>query len=305
MKKRMTALLLALVMLMAGCTVFADETQHQPQKQATAKPAGTVNEGATSEGFTDVPEDSFYFEAVNWAVEEKITEGLTNTTFGPDAQCNRAQVVTFLWRLDGKPAASGENVFTDVEAGSWYEDAVLWAVENQVTNGMGEGIFMPTGICNRAQIVSFLWKYAGKPASDAEMPFTDVEEGSWYAEAVAWAVEKGITSGLTETTFGPSEPCNRAQIVTFLYRYDDKIQEQPDVTEPTEPQPTESQPTEPKPTEPKPTEPKPAEPKPTEPKPTEPKPTEPKPTEPEPTEPQPTEPPVTPPTEDPNMGEWA
>ena len=235
MKKRMTALLLALVMLMAGCTVFADETQHQSQKQAAAKPAGTVNEGATSEGFTDVPEDSFYFGAVNWAVE------------------------------------------------------------NQVTNGMGEGIFMPTGICNRAQIVSFLWKFAGKPASDAEMPFTDVEEGSWYAEAVAWAVEKGITSGLTETTFGPSEPCNRAQIVTFLYRYNDKIQEQPDVTEPTEPQPT----------EPKPTEPKPTEPKPTEPKPTEPKPTEPKPTEPKPTEPQPTEPPVTPPTEDPNMGEWA
>lgn len=210
MKKKLTAMLLALVMLLS----------------ATAS--------VSAAGFADVPEDAFYYDAVNWAVEEGITNGLTETAFGPGEKCNRAQVVTFLWRLDGMPAASGENTFSDVADGSWYADAVLWAVEQKVTDGMGVGIFQPDGTCSRAQIVTFLWKYAGRPASDAENPFTDVPEEGWYAEAVKWAVEMDITTGISATEFCPDQPCNRAQIVTFLYRYaqmDDSYDDDPNMGE--------------------------------------------------------------------------
>ena len=198
MKKRMTALLLALMLLLSNTGA------------ATA---------AQKDSFTDVPEGAYYYDAVNWAVENDITQGVGDGLFAPNTTCSRAQVVTFLWRLDGKPAASGKSTFTDVPKDAYYDDAVNWAVENDITQGTGDGQFQPVGTCSRAQIVTFLWRYAGKPASDAETPFTDVDEGSWYADAVAWAVEQGITTGQTETTFGPSQPCNRAQVVTFLHRY--------------------------------------------------------------------------------------
>ena len=281
MKKRFATLMLALVMLLAACSVNANETESAKTKADqgyAAVHAENGNEEMLSGAFDDVPEDSFYAKAVSWAVKEGITNGLTATTFGPDAQCNRAQVVTFLWRLAGQPAASGENIFTDVPESEWYADAVLWAVDQKITDGVGGGLFLPTGTCNRAQIVTFLWRYAGKSAADVENPFNDVPDDEWYADAVLWAVEKGITNGLTDNTFGPDQICNRAQIVTFLYRYDQSLTDVPDETLPTEPPVTE------------------------------PPVTEPPVTEPPVTEPPVTEPPVTDPeepTEDPNMGEWA
>ena len=170
--------------------------------------------------FTDVPVDAFYHDPVLWAVNMGITSGLSATEFGPNAPCNRAQVVTFLWRAAGSPKPSSDvNPFTDVAKGSFYEQAVLWAVENGITNGLTETTFGPDATCNRAQVVTFLHRAAG--GHDPEMmvnPFTDVEVGSFYEKAVIWAVERGITTGLTETTFGPDATCNRAQVVTFLYR---------------------------------------------------------------------------------------
>jgi len=170
--------------------------------------------------FLDVPAGSFYAEPVRWAVEAGITNGIADFTFGPNAACNRAQVVTFLWRAAGKPEPTGtENPFADVEKGSFYEKAVLWAVENGITNGSDATHFNPTGVCNRAQVVTFLHRAFGEPAvENAANPFTDVPADDWYTAPVLWAVENGITNGLSATEFGPNTSCNRAQIVTFLYR---------------------------------------------------------------------------------------
>ena len=292
MKKKVTALLLALILLLSvGSAACAAETDTVPTSvediagELSALAGDAALPIAASGAFADVADDAYYFDAVDWAVESGITEGMGDGLFAPDATCTRAQVVTFLWRLDGETLpTSGENSFTDVAAGSWYADAVLWAVEQKVTDGMGDGIFLPDGTCTRAQIVTFLWKYAGKPAADsAENPFTDVNGDDWYAEAVAWAVDRGITTGLTESTFGPEEPCTRAQIVTFLYRYANAEEETPPVTEPVETEPVETEPavTEPAETEPAVTEPTVTEPVVTEPTETEPSATEPMPSEPD------------------------
>ena len=170
--------------------------------------------------FTDVPEDSFYIDPVLWAVEKGITNGATETTFNPNGNCMRAHVVTFLWRAAGSPEpTSTNNPFVDVKETDFYYKAVLWAVENEITNGLDATHFGPTVDCNRAQVVTFLWRAMNKPApTEANHPFTDVVEGQFYYDAMLWAVENGITNGLTETTFGPNALCNRAQVVTFLYR---------------------------------------------------------------------------------------
>ena len=169
--------------------------------------------------FTDVPEEAFYCEPVIWAVENEITNGVSATEFGPGTVCNRAQVVTFLWRAAGspEPAAAG-NPFVDVQAGSFYEKAVLWAVEKGITTGTDATHFSPDAACNRATVVTFLYRAFGEPAADGENPFADVPADSWCAAPVIWAVEQGITSGMSATEFGPGTDCNRAQIVTFLYR---------------------------------------------------------------------------------------
>jgi len=169
--------------------------------------------------FDDVQPGSFYEAPVAWAVEEGITNGVSATEFGPDLVCNRAQVVTFLWRAAGSPVPAAEaHPFADVEAGSFYEKAVLWAVENGITNGLSSTEFGPDAPCNRAQVVTFLWRSMGCPPSDAENPFADVKAGDFYEKAVLWAVENGITNGLSAAEFGTNAACNRAQIVTFLYR---------------------------------------------------------------------------------------
>ena len=173
-----------------------------------------------AEPFTDVPAGSFFWEPVQWAVKNGITNGLTATAFGPTAQCNRAQVVTFLWRAAGSPDPQRiAHDFVDVPGGSFYEKAVLWALEHGITTGADATHFDPNGACNRAQAVTFLYRAFGSPAVAVEgVPFADVPAGSWYEAPVAWAVESGITNGLSAAEFGPDSTCNRAQVVTFLYR---------------------------------------------------------------------------------------
>ena len=170
--------------------------------------------------FTDVPEDSFYYEPVLWAVAGGITNGTSPTTFGPSEPCMRAQVVTFLWRAMGSPEPGAtENPFVDVCPTDFYYKSVLWALEQGITAGMDATHFGPTVSCNRAQVVTFLYRTMGSPEIEtANNPFVDVERGGFYEKAVLWAVEQGITNGLSTTAFGPSNLCNRAQIVTFLYR---------------------------------------------------------------------------------------
>ena len=143
MNKRLTVLLTALIFLLTMIILM---------------PMGNAVSATQTDSFTDVPADAFYYDAVNWAVEQNITQGMGAGQFQPNATCNRAQVVTFLWRLAGKPAAAGENIFADVETGSWYADAVLWAVDQKITDGMSAGLFQPDGTCNRAQIVTFLYR---------------------------------------------------------------------------------------------------------------------------------------------------
>ena len=169
--------------------------------------------------FTDVPAGAYYEEAVGWAVKEGITKGTSDSTFTPDGVCTRAQAVTFLWRAAGSPAAkAGSLPFADVKAGSYYDDAVRWAVENGVTVGTSATTFSPNATCSRAQIVTFLWRAQKSPAAGSANPFDDVADSAYYADAVQWAVQKDITKGTGATAFSPDANCIRAQIVTFLYR---------------------------------------------------------------------------------------
>ena len=169
--------------------------------------------------FTDVPKGSYYEEAVNWAVAQGITTGTTATTFSPNATCTRAQAVTFLWRAAGSPTPQSRAMpFTDVAEGSYYHDAVLWAVEQGITVGTSAATFSPDAKCTRAQIVTFLWRSQKSPVAGSVNPFTDVAADAYYADAVLWAVNEDITNGTSPTTFSPDADCTRAQIVTFIWR---------------------------------------------------------------------------------------
>ena len=169
--------------------------------------------------FVDVPEGSYYEEAVDWAVEKGITTGTGNNYFTPDGICTRAQAVTFLWRVAGSPTPKTEAMpFEDVLDGSYYYEAVLWAVENGITVGTSATTFSPELTCSRAHIVTFLWRAANSPSVKTANPFTDVAADAYYIDAVLWAVKHKITVGTTLSTFSPDEGCTRAQIVTFLYR---------------------------------------------------------------------------------------
>ena len=169
--------------------------------------------------FVDVATGSYYEDAVDWAVENGITKGTDDTHFSPDGICTRAQAVTFLWRTAGSPASKTSTMpFTDVPVGSYYYDAVLWAVENGITKGTSDTTFSPNMTCTRAQIVAFLWRSEKSPAAGTANPFADVKSTAYYAGAVLWAVKENITKGTTSTTFSPNADCTRAQIVTFLWR---------------------------------------------------------------------------------------
>jgi len=179
----------------------------------------TVTEDVPVNPFTDVPEDSFFLEPVLWAAEKDITKGVDATHFGPEQACSRAQVVAFLWRAAGFPEpVSAANPFSDVKESDFFYKAVLWAVEQGITSGVSADRFDPNAPCTRAQVVTFLWRAMGSRACDSEPAFADIQPGQYYSTAVAWALETGITSGLGGNLFGPETVCNRAQVVTFLYR---------------------------------------------------------------------------------------
>ena len=169
--------------------------------------------------FKDVPANAYYYEAVKWAQEKGITGGIGNGLFGPNDPCTRAQIVTFLWRAAGSPAPKNTGTaFGDVKPGSFYEQAVAWAVENGITSGTGDGKFSPDATCTRAQSVTFLYRASGSPAVSDKAEFSDVSTTAFYADAVAWAAKKGITTGIGGGLFGSDNDCTRGQIVTFLWR---------------------------------------------------------------------------------------
>mgnify|MGYP004461076051 FL=1 len=169
--------------------------------------------------FHDVTRFDYFYDAVKWAVDHDITSGTGRFTFSPNAACTRAQIVTFLWRAAGSPRpVSTVNPFTDVHYGDYFYQAVLWAVENGITMGTSATTFSPDATVTRAQVVTFLWRANGQPAA-WNSGFTDVSADAYYAKAVAWAVQNGITTGTGFGVFSPDAACTRAQIVTFLYRY--------------------------------------------------------------------------------------
>ena len=169
--------------------------------------------------FVDVATGGYYEDAVDWAVENGITKGTDDTHFSPDGICTRAQAVTFLWRAAGSPKPETRTMpFADIPAGSYYYDAVLWAVENGIAKGTSDTTFSPNMTCTRAQIVTFLWRSEKSPAAGTVNPFADVKSAAYYADAVLWAAKEDITRGTTNTTFSPDADCTRAQIVTFLWR---------------------------------------------------------------------------------------
>ena len=192
-------------------------------KYTFTMPASKVEINATfvkeveTSPFSDVSTSAYYYEAVKWAQEKGITGGIGNGLFGPNQPCTRAQIVTFLWRATGSPEPKAMSSFADVSTDAYYAKAVAWAVENGITTGTGDGKFSPDATCTRAQSVTFLFRAIGKLV-DSKAEFSDVLTDSYYANAVAWAVENGVTNGIGDGLFGPDNSCTRAQIVTFLYR---------------------------------------------------------------------------------------
>ena len=184
------------------------------KKTETITAAGTKR----TNPFKDVKLADYFCEPVLWAVEKEITNGMDATHFAPANGCTRGQVVTFLWRAAGKPKASGSNPFKDVKKADYFYDAVLWAVENGITNGMDATHFAPDSTCTRGQIVTFLYRAAGKPKVSGSNPFKDVKKTDYFYDAVLWAVKNEITNGMDATHFGPDSTCTRGQVVTFLYR---------------------------------------------------------------------------------------
>lgn len=170
--------------------------------------------------FADMPAgDNWAHNAIDWAILQNITSGTSLTTFSPDEDCTRAQIVTFLWRFCGSPEPEAvENPFTDVKEDAYYYKAVLWAVSQSITNGTSEDCFDPEGKCTRGQVVTFLWRLNDCVLESADSAFTDIAQDAYYADAVNWAVSREITNGTGDGKFSPEAPCTRAQVVTFLYR---------------------------------------------------------------------------------------
>ena len=189
-----------------------------PSGKVTVAGRFKVEQPAGKHPFTDIPSGAYYENAVIWAADKGITGGTSATTFSPNGICTRAQAVTFLWRAAGSPAPKSMNSFADVPADAYYAKAVAWAVENGITSGTGGGKFSPNATCTRAQIVTFLYRAAGSPAVSGGSVFSDVKADAYYADAVTWAANKGITGGIGNGLFGSDNNCTRAQIVTFIYR---------------------------------------------------------------------------------------
>ena len=200
-------------------TIYGYENSYGQEYAASIEVPFVALDG-TIEAFLDVPKECFYRQALGWALEENVTNGVSPDSFAPNRACTRAQVATFLWRAAGSPEPeSTEMPFVDVKTGSFYEKAVAWAVENGITNGVDRTHFGPDKTCTRGQVVTFLWRAAGCPEPEnTESAFRDLKKGGFYLDAVAWAVENEVTNGLSADTFGPDANCTRAQVVTFLHR---------------------------------------------------------------------------------------
>lgn len=191
-----------------------DDGEYSFTDNAAKKPAQSTTSTSTPV-FTDVSADAYYAEPVKWAVEKSITGGTTATTFSPNNTCSTAHILTFLWRANGSPESKAANPFTDIQEGAYYYGAALWAAEKGLVSGASFNANEP---CTRAKTMEFMWKAAGSPKASYDGRFADVTADADYAQAVAWAVENGVTGGTTATTFLPDTTCTRGQIVAFLYR---------------------------------------------------------------------------------------
>ena len=191
-----------------------------PGGPSDAEDPDDPGEKPSASKFTDVPATEYYYNAVNWAVENEIVAGTSATTFSPNQNCTRGQIVTFLWRAAGKPEPKTTvNPFTDVKSSEYYYKAVLWAFENNIVAGTSAATFSPNQNCTRGQIVTFLWRAAEKPEPKTTVnPFSDVKSSEYYYKAVLWAHENKIVAGTSADKFSPNSTCTRAQAVTFLYR---------------------------------------------------------------------------------------
>ena len=190
-------------------------------KSGVSVEASFVKSNTVQNVFEDITAEAYYYDAVLWAVNEGITNGIGTTVFGPNDPCTRAQMVAFLWRAAGSPEPVGEpHPFTDIPADAYYAKAVQWAYEKGITGGTGADTFSPDEACTRGQMAAFLWRNDGSQTpSGSTNIFTDVAADMYYAVAVSWAYEQKITNGTGTDTFSPDDPCTRAQMVTFLYRY--------------------------------------------------------------------------------------
>lgn len=168
--------------------------------------------------FVDVKTGDYFYDAVLWAVGKGITNGTSAETFSPEDPCTRAQIVTFLWRAAGSPVVNYAMDLSDVAGDAYYAEAVRWALSEGITTGTSADQFSPDATCTREQAVTFLYRAAGSPAVSGESAFEDVGADAYYARAVAWAAQNGVTNGISQALFGTGSDCTRAQIVTFLYR---------------------------------------------------------------------------------------
>ena len=168
--------------------------------------------------FRDVNKNAYYYKQVLWAVEKGITSGVSANEFAPEAACTRGQMVTFLWKAAGSPEVSGALAFDDVSSDAYYAKAVRWAAQQGITSGTSAGVFSPDAPCTRGQMAMFLYAYAKTPAVTGSVPFGDVASGDYFNTAVLWAVNNGITSGTSSTTYSPASVCTRGQMVVFLYQ---------------------------------------------------------------------------------------
>ena len=202
----------------AKCEVSVTRRYSSPSTPVTPEHEPTPEETVK---FADVSTSAYYYDAVKWAVENGVTDGVSATLFAPYEPCTRGQIVTFLWRAAGSPEPETVSSLSDVPASAYYAKAVDWAVdwavENGITNGLTETTFAPDAICTRGQSVTFLYRALGKKV-ESSANFTDVKSDAFYADAVNWAVASDVTNGTSATTFSPNADCTRAEIVTFLYR---------------------------------------------------------------------------------------
>ena len=178
--------------------------------------------------FVDVKTGDYFYDAVLWAVEKGITNGTSAEMFSPEDPCTRAQIVTFLWRAAGSPVVNYAMDLSDVAGDAYYAEAVRWALSEGITTGTSDHTFSPDAVCTREQAVTFLYRAAGSPAVSGESAFEDVGADAYYARAVAWAAQNGVTNGISQALFGTGNDCTRAQIVTFLYRAQQGKKDQPE-----------------------------------------------------------------------------